>query len=308
MAAADPNSAGLDPAHILAVCERVAADGGHKPVGYVTAAPEGVRLRLGSARTAQEMQPALTRAGYQTELVRPGRRWRLLVTGWSADGLQSRLAAMRATILQLRSAETAAAKAVIDRYRDLSARLPGAAASAAALSEAEQEIRVTVAARCGMYAPRDPAILPSDVGKALPLRTIWALEQAIGELIERHMRVARRAVAQFCSLRRHGSDDWAKDVAVRRASEVPPAPAASLPSGPPTKAPRPLPPRPDAAGRIPEQASHVKPDPGQRAGLDFPAPVTDAAAAAARVAPASGRSPARPTEGREPGKRPRWTR
>jgi hypothetical protein len=281
MAMRDPHGDGVDPAHILAICEHVAASGGHRPAGYVTATSDGVRVRVSSVRTARAMREELILVGYDTDLVRPGRHWRLLVTGWSAERLESRLAAMRATQQRLRSGETATAAAVIDRYRHLSARLPVLAASATAISEVERDIRTTVAARCGVFAPRDPAILPADVGNALRLRTIWALEHAIVELIERHLRVARRALAQFCSLRRLAADDWAKDAAVRRATDVPPPPIGPVVNGPPAEPPAPRRPRPDAPGCLATGVTgRAKPEPG----LDFPAPVTDAVTAAARTA------------------------
>ena len=98
MTTSDLRRAGLDPAHILAICEHVAASGGHRPVGYVTAAPDGVRVRLQSVRAARQMQNALTCAGYDAVLVRTGRPQELLVTGWDERALESRLAAMRAVI------------------------------------------------------------------------------------------------------------------------------------------------------------------------------------------------------------------
>ena len=48
---------------------------------------------------------------------------------------------MRATVHQLRAEPAATATVVIDRYRRLSAGLPGIQASAAALSQAEKQIK-----------------------------------------------------------------------------------------------------------------------------------------------------------------------
>ena len=124
MTTPDLRRAGLDPAHILAICEHVAASGGHRPVGYVTAVPDGVRVRLRSPRAARAMRTALTRTGYDTVLTRPGRRWELLVTGWDDHALETRLAAMRTVIQQLSADPTATAAAVIDRYRQHVRPLP----------------------------------------------------------------------------------------------------------------------------------------------------------------------------------------
>ena len=290
MAGPDPRRAGLDPAHILAICERAAASGNQPSVRHTLAVPAGLSVRLSSPQAAQLARAALARVGYQAALARPSRRSRnVLVAGWSAAGLESRLAAMRATVHQLRAEPAATATAVIDRYRRLSAGLPGIQASAAALSQAEKQIRLATAARCGIHAPRDPAILPADTGNALRLRVIWALEQAIDDLIERHLRVTRRALAQFCSLRRHGSDDWASDTAIRRAVGVPSAPPGGLVAGrAPTDAAPPLWPRQDAGPAASGEARRPPTGPGEgrRAALDFPVPIS-AAVAATTDTPAS---------------------
>ncbi len=185
MTTADARRAGLDPAHILIICEHVAACGGHRPVGYATALPEGIQVQAPSRRAAQDMHAALLGVGYQTRLMHAGRCWELLVSGWSADGLESRLAAMRAVIEQLSADPTATATAVLDRYRDLSARSPAARLGVQALVQIHLRLRTTVAARCGINAPRDPTVLPPDVGSALRLRAVWLLEQAVDDLIDR---------------------------------------------------------------------------------------------------------------------------
>jgi hypothetical protein len=232
MAPPDPRETGLDPAHILRVCERAAIGiGRHDGVRYTFAAPAGVTVGLSSAKAARAASAALVRLGYQAAPARRS-RWRrdVLVSGWSPAGLESRLAALRLTIAQLRSAETATAAAVIDRYRRLSAEAKGVEADALAASQVEQQIRAMVAARCGIGAPRDLSVLPADAGDALRLRTIWALEELTDALIQRHMRVARRALAEFCALRRHASDDWAAEAAVRRMAG-PPSPRGQLAGG-----------------------------------------------------------------------------
>jgi len=194
MTTSDLRRAGLDPAHIQAICEHVAASGGHRPVGYVTAAPDGARVRPQPVRAARQMQSALTCAGCGVVLVRTGRPQELLVTGWDERALESRLAAMRAVTQQLHAGPAATAAVVIDRYRCLSARCSGSRLGIAALTQAREELRVGVATRCGIHAPRDAAALPAGTGNALRLRAIWVLEHAIDDLIERHLRLARRAL------------------------------------------------------------------------------------------------------------------
>ncbi len=220
--------AGLDPAHILAICEHVAASDGWRPVGYVTAVPDGVRVRLRSPRAARAMRTALTRTGYDTDLTRPGRQhhWDLLVTGWYDHALETRLTAMRTVIQQLAADPTATATAVIDRYRQMSARSP-ARLGILALVQASEELRATVTARCGIPAPRDPAVRPAEIGNALRLRAIWVLEKTIDDLLERHLRIARRALPLFRTLRQDTTDDRAQETAISRAVGFLPRPSGS---------------------------------------------------------------------------------
>jgi hypothetical protein len=265
MATPDLRRAGPGPAHILAICEHVAASGGHRPVGFVTAAPDGVRVRLRSPRAARAMRAALTRTGYDTSLTCPGRRWDLLVTGWDGHALEARLAAMRTVIAQLSTDPTATAATVIDRYRHTSARSPGSHLGIAVLIQAGEELRTSVAARCGIHAPRDPAILPAGTGNALRLRAIWVLEQAIDDLIGRHLRIARRALCLFRALRQDITDDRAQDAAICRAVGFAPRPSGSTARGrtvaaaPPLWPPRPArPPVHASGGALPGRPGHSR--------------------------------------------------
>ena len=63
--------------------------------------------------------------------------------------------------------------------------------------------------------PAPPAVLPADVGIALRLGTAGVLEQAIDDLVERHLRVAGHALALFCSLREPMDVGRAQDAAIR---------------------------------------------------------------------------------------------
>jgi hypothetical protein len=60
-----------------------------------------------------------------------------------------------------------------------------------------------------------PVVHPPDVGIALRLGTASVLEQAIDDLIERHLRVAGHALALFCSLREQMDVGRAQDTAIR---------------------------------------------------------------------------------------------
>jgi len=137
MAPPDPRETGLDPAHILRVCERAATGADKDPaVRYTLAAPVGVTVGLSTAKAARAASAALVRLGYQAAPARRSRWCReVFVAGWSPAGLESRLAALRLTIAQLRTGETATAAAVIGRYRRLSAQASGIEAGARAASQ-----------------------------------------------------------------------------------------------------------------------------------------------------------------------------
>jgi hypothetical protein len=266
--------AGLDPAHILAICEHIAATSGHRPVGYVTAESGGVRVRPGPLRAAHQMHAALCRTGYHAQLRRPGRRCELLVTGWDSRALDRRLAAMRAVITQLTADPTATAAAVIGRYRQLSTLAPVPRLGAAALTDTSADLRTTVASRCGSYAPRDPAVLPADTATALQLRATWILDQTIGDLVDRHLRIARRALALYRTQRQHTTDDdRAQKAAICRAVGFVPQggrPRASKPGAQPWPSPsQPSPPRPGRPApppsAIPGPADDPQAHPARRA-------------------------------------------
>ena len=74
-----------------------------------------------SRLAAGDAAPALARVGYQVARINGTGHRDLLVTGWSPDGLESRLTAMRAILHQLDENPGSTADAVIERFR----RLPG---------------------------------------------------------------------------------------------------------------------------------------------------------------------------------------
>ncbi len=123
------------------------------------------------------------------------------MTGWNEAELESRLTAMRVVLHQLAGNPSPTARAVIERFRDLPSAAQSARSGLGVLDEARTGLRSWVSERSGIHAPRRPAVLLPDVGVALPLATANVLEQAIDDLIERHLRVAGHALALFCSLR-----------------------------------------------------------------------------------------------------------
>jgi len=211
MTVTDPYPAGLDPAHILAICKYATSGRPALAVG----ARDGMCVCLPSRRAARSARAALARVGYHLT-ADPGPRGRdLVVTRWNSAGLESRLNAMRAVLYQLAENPSLTARAVIERFRGL----PGAAqlprSGLGVLDEARAELRSWVFARSGIHAPHPPAVLPHDVGAALRLGTVGVLEQAIDDLIERHLRVAGHALALFCSLREQMDVSRAQDTAIR---------------------------------------------------------------------------------------------
>jgi hypothetical protein len=278
MAPPDPR-AGLDPVYILAICQHTAAVGGHRPV-TVTSATGGIRVRAPSRRAALHMDAALTLIGYETACADSRWHWQLTVSGWNAARLEARLAAMRAVVTQLSADPTATAATAVAHYRRQPRRRSPDERADMALARTSQQLRASVAAHCGLSVPREPAILPADIGNALRLRAIWILEQTIEDLIDAHLRAARRALALFSSLRRQAPDDLAHNAAIRMAAsavvDLPPPwprdPAAALP--PPLWPSRPA--RPSAA---PGESRPPAARPCDHAARDQPGAATNSATA-----------------------------
>jgi hypothetical protein len=215
MTTPDLRERGLDPAHILSITSQVITGKGQ--AGLAIATPDGVRICFRSRQSASKAITALTRVGYQVCHVDGSHRRNLLVTGWNAQALESRLEAMRAVLCQLHDNPAATADALIDRFRNLP---PGTRVrrNSTLLTHAHAQLRDWVTSHSGIHAPHDPAIIPADVGNALRLRAARALEFAIDDLTERHLRVAAHALPLYQSLRLYTTEGQAKDTAIRRAS------------------------------------------------------------------------------------------
>jgi hypothetical protein len=207
----DPYPAGLDPAHILAICTH--ATGGRP--GLAVGTRDGMCVCLPSQRLARSARAALGRVGYHVTDDFGPRGRDLVVTGWNPAGLESRLTAMRVVLHQLAENPSPTARAVIERFRSLPSAAQSSCSGLGILDEARSALRSWVSARSGIHAPRPPAVLPPDVGVALQLGTARVLERAIDDLIERHLRVAGHALALFCSLREQMDIGRAQDVAIR---------------------------------------------------------------------------------------------
>jgi hypothetical protein len=263
----DSGGRGLDPAHIIGVCWSPAGVPGHYQHTQAVRTTGGFRVTVPSRRGANEAAAALTRVGYlvtRSPGERPGRG--LLVTGWSPAGLESRLAAMRAVVHQLAGSPSVTAQAVIEAFRGQPAASP---APWQILQHADRRLHAWAYARTGPSVPHDSAVVPGDVRNALRLRVAWQLEQTVDDLIDRHLRVARHALALFIPLSQALDGSDAQQTAIRQAGITFHLPGdvaqntSALLQGPPTvSGPASAPSRPP---------SRPRPAPGQLAAREFPA-------------------------------------
>jgi hypothetical protein len=214
MTPAEPDPAGLDPTHILTICAEF--DGGAGVQAVRT--PDGVRVVMPTRRAAWEVTGALGRVGYAAALAGDSHvRRDVMVTGWNADRLDSRLTVLRSVMHRLADNPLVTATAAVRRFAALPARSATLEAAENILGESEVQLRRWLDARAGICTPSPPAVLPADTGTAMRVRAVVSCEQAISDLVDRHLRVAGHAVALFSSLRRQMNDGRAQNIAVRRA-------------------------------------------------------------------------------------------
>lgn len=214
MTLAEPDPAGLDPAHILTICAEFDGDAGVQAVRTA----DGVRVAMPTRRAAWEATGALGRVGYTADVAgeRHARR-DVVITGWNTDRLDSRLTSLRAVMHRLADNPLVTATAAVRRFAALPARSGTLEAAENILGESEVQLRRWVDARAGICTPSPPAALPADTGTAMRIRAVASCEQAISDLIDRHLRVAGHAVTLFGSLRQQMDDGRAQNTAVRRA-------------------------------------------------------------------------------------------
>jgi hypothetical protein len=248
MTTPDLRERGLDPAHILSITSQVIT--GRGQAGLAIATPDGVRICFRSRQALSKAITALTRVGYHVTQLDGSHRRDVLVTGWNAQALESRLDAMRAVLYQLHDKPFATADTMIERFRSLPPGSP-ARRDSTLLAEAHAQLRGWVTSRCGIHAPHDPAIIPADTSNALRLRATRALESAIDDLTERHLRVAAHALPLYQSLRLQATEDQAKATAIRRASVMYYLPTTQSTASPGSRPARPTGPEPRSPGPPP---------------------------------------------------------
>jgi hypothetical protein len=231
----------------------------------------GARACLPARPAARAAHAALNRVGYQvvpaTEGNRRGRD--LTVCGWSARGLESRLTAMRGVLGKLGSEPGSTAATALDQLGRLPAtELPDEAGRLQLVQQAGRQLRGWISVTSGIHAPCDPLARPADAGCALRLSATWRAEQAIDDLVARHLRVTWHALALYPGLRQTRSHDIACESAVRQAG------IASHLSDHLARGTTPLMPGGDSGTGSPPRAAaetSTRSRPGSRAAREFPA-------------------------------------
>jgi hypothetical protein len=210
----------VDPSHIWTICATAAPPGHRTDHMFVFGGEQyGARAYLPTRSAARAARAALTRVGYQAVPATDARRsLDLTIYGWSAQGLQSRLTAMRAVLSQLADEPGSTAATALDHLgRQPVTALPDEAGRLRLVRQAGEQLRGWISATSGIHAPCDPLAKPADAGCALQLSATWRAEEAIDDLAGRHLRVAWHALALYPGLRQTRSHDDARDSAVRQA-------------------------------------------------------------------------------------------
>lgn len=216
----DQNPTGADHAHIWAICAGAGPTRDRHGTALLAGARDGIHVYMPTRAGARDAEAALSRVGYQVvRTTGHGRGGQLVVRGWSADGLEARLIAMRAVLEQLASDRGSTAMKALDRLGGLpAAALPDRAGQRQLSRQAATQLLRWIFTTSGIHAPHDPLARPADPGCALRLSTAWRLEEGIEDLAARQIRVAADALAQYPVLRQQMGHDSARDVAIRRAS------------------------------------------------------------------------------------------
>jgi hypothetical protein len=219
MTAPDPYPCKVDPLHVGMICATAAPGSPRGGTPLLTGGRYGVRVYLPSRSAARAAQDALRRVGYRVGRAAETRRGRdLIVAGWSADGLDSRLAAMRGVLQRLAAGPGSTAAAALDQLGRLpAAALPGEAGQQQLIRQAGYQLREWISATSGIHAPCNRLATPADTGIALRLSAAWRAEEAIDGLAVRHLQVTELAVGLYPALRQAMSHDSARDSAIRRA-------------------------------------------------------------------------------------------
>ena len=153
MTPAEPDPAGLDPAHILTICAEFDGDAGVQAVRTA----DGVRVTMPARRAAWEAAGALGRVGYTAAQAGDSRvRRDVMVTGWNADRLDARLTSLRTVMHRLADNPLVTATAAVRRFAALPARSATLEAAENILGESR-----SAAAPLGGRTGRDLRAIPA---------------------------------------------------------------------------------------------------------------------------------------------------
>src|ERR1035438_3177276 len=140
MTPADRYPARLDPAPVLGICTRAAGTvAGVQAVGTA----DGVRVSLPTRQSAWSATAALGRVGYTAALAGRTRSSQdLVVTGWNAERLESRLVALRSVMNRLADNPLVTATAAVRRFAALPRSEASPPAAADILSETRWQLQI----------------------------------------------------------------------------------------------------------------------------------------------------------------------
>jgi len=219
MPASDVYPHGVDPVHVWAVCVTAAPGIQHGGAAMLIGGQHAARLHLPDRASAHAVQTALQLVGYQAGRMRDLRVRDLVVAGWSAEGLESRLDAMRGVLHTLAAEPAATATAAVDQLRRFPpAGLPGLAGQRLLIRRAGEQLRAWISRTSGIHALSDPRARPADPGCALRLAATRRAEEVIDGLALRHVQVTELAVALYPALRQRMHHDGARHFAIQRAA------------------------------------------------------------------------------------------
>jgi hypothetical protein len=222
MPAPDPSPAfpaGVDPDHVWAIANAAASAIGQAGTMLLTGGRYPARIVMPNPLAASEVEAALKLVGYQVGRTSRGIRGRdLNITGWSTDGLERRLTAMREVLGKLAAGQGVTAFVALELGRLPAAMLPSQVDQQFVLERARHRLHAFIARTSGIHAPRDPRAQPDDPRCAFRLSAAWRAETAIDDMAARHLRIAELAVAFYPTLRERMDHTTARDSAIRRAS------------------------------------------------------------------------------------------
>ena len=217
MTTPSPYPLGIDPVHVQIIAASASSAGRKDGSVLLLARPETIHVYLPNRSATKAVRDALQGVGYEVTNAAGNIRNRgLVVPGWSAQGLESRLDAMRGVLQKLATSPDAMATLALGQLsRTPAAELPGRPGQQHLIDQLSTGMRSWISATSGIHAPSDPRARPADPGCALRLSATRRAEEAIDDLTARQARVAEFALALYPSLRQTMSHEAARDCVLR---------------------------------------------------------------------------------------------